>query len=499
MSKIKRPLVLVIAGVDSCGGAGITADVLTIHDHGAWALPCVSSLTAQSLKQVKTVTAAEAKLVAETIDLAVSDAESPIAAVKIGLITSSAVLEVVFKALDTKLKGVPVIWDPVLNATAGKLGSADLKANLRRILKHTTVFTPNLPEAMELAGWDLSRLSGEGIEKLARFFVYNGAKAVIVKGGHTLSDKDSTDYYASADCTFAMTLPKKKGKGAHGGGCAFSSAIAALVANGHSLADAAVLAKAYVYRGTVEPQVVSTEARPPLAHHGLIGDLKYLPAIKEEGFPEEAGPFAPCPFNMGVYPVVGDVDQLELMLAIGVRTIQLRIKDPKDPELEEKVKRACFLGRVYHARVFIDDYADLAVKYQAYGVHLGMEDLRSADLIEIKEAGLHLGVSTHGMFELTKALALKPSYIALGHIFPTRSKVMPSKPQGVDRLAHQVNMLKGVIPTVAIGGIKEHHLDDILGTGVGAVAVITALTQATDPIASVHRWVIRCTNGGDEC
>ncbi|STI98068.1 thiamine-phosphate pyrophosphorylase [Escherichia coli] len=114
---------------------------------------------------------------------------------------------------------------------------------------------------------------------------------------------------------------------------------------------------------------------------------------------------------------------------------------------------AIALGRRYNARLFINDYWRLAIKHQAYGVHLGQEDLQATDLSAIRAAGLRLGVSTHDDMEIDVALAARPSYIALGHVFPTQTKQMPSAPQGLEQLARHVERLADY-PTVAIGGIS---------------------------------------------
>ena len=494
----KRPLVLIAAAVDSGGGAGVTADVLTVHDHGAWGLPLVLAVTSQSLKQVAGVESVSPAMFDNMLNVALTDWEK-ISAVKVGLMTDKNILDSFLNALETKLKGVNVVWDPVLTATAGRLDSADLKSNLDRILKVTTIFTPNLPEALELAGWDKERLKRDGIFNLARVFIEKGAKNVIIKGGHSGDDVNTADdAFVSKDLAFIMRLPKVAGDGAHGGGCALSSALAALLAKDYAPHDAAVLAKAYVYQGILEPDLEDNAYRPPLGHHGMARDLKYFPQIIEEGFPLKADKFKPCPQRLGLYPVVDSVEWIELMLAMGVRTIQLRIKDKQDPELFNKIKRAVFLGKTYKARVFIDDHYDLAIEAGAYGVHLGMEDLREANLDKIAKSGLHLGVSTHGMYEALKALQLNPSYIALGHIFPTQSKVMPSKPQGIEKLTQEVNLLNDVAPTVAIGGIKLNNLDGVLASNVGSVALITGITKAEDPIATLQEWLTLCKNGGDE-
>ncbi|EBJ8373437.1 thiamine phosphate synthase, partial [Salmonella enterica subsp. enterica serovar Montevideo] len=160
--------------------------------------------------------------------------------------------------------------------------------------------------------------------------------------------------------------------------------------------------------------------------------------------------FPTVPFRLGLYPVVDSVAWIERLLEAGVRTIQLRIKDKRDEEVEADIIAAIALGRRYDARLFINDYWRLAIKHRAYGVHLGQEDLETTDLEAIQAAGLRLGVSTHDDMEIDIALAAKPSYIALGHVFPTQTKQMPSAPQGLAQLARHIERLADY-PTVAIG------------------------------------------------
>ena len=189
--------------------------------------------------------------------------------------------------------------------------------------------------------------------------------------------------------------------------------------------------------------------------------------------------FPTVPFRLGLYPVVDSVAWIERLLQAGVRTIQLRIKDKRDEEVEADVMAAIELGRRYDARLFINDYWRLAIKHNAYGVHLGQEDLETTDLKAIQAAGLRLGVSTHDDMEIDIALAAKPSYIALGHVFPTQTKQMPSAPQGLTQLASHIERLADY-PTVAIGGISLERAPAVLATGVGSIAVVSAITQAAD-------------------
>lgn len=189
--------------------------------------------------------------------------------------------------------------------------------------------------------------------------------------------------------------------------------------------------------------------------------------------------FPTVPFRLGLYPVVDSVLWIERLLSVGVRTIQLRIKDMHDEDVEADVIAAIELGRRYDARLFINDYWQLAIKHSAYGVHLGQEDLETTDLKAIQAAGLRLGVSTHDDMEIDVALTARPSYIALGHVFPTQTKQMPSSPQGLTQLASHIDRLADY-PTVAIGGISLARALAVLATGVGSIAVVSAITQAAD-------------------
>ncbi|EPN3241241.1 thiamine phosphate synthase [Cronobacter sakazakii] len=206
--------------------------------------------------------------------------------------------------------------------------------------------------------------------------------------------------------------------------------------------------------------------------------------------------FAPVPHRLGLYPVVDSVEWVTRLLDAGVRTLQLRIKDKTEAEAEADVAAAIALGQRYHARLFINDYWRLAIKHQAYGVHLGQEDLQTADPDAIRRAGLRLGVSTHDDMEIDVALAVRPSYIALGHVFPTQTKQMPSAPQGLAQLAAHVKRL-GDYPTVAIGGISLERAPAVLETGVGSIAVVSAITQAPDWRGATQR-LLELAGVGDE-
>lgn len=187
--------------------------------------------------------------------------------------------------------------------------------------------------------------------------------------------------------------------------------------------------------------------------------------------------FATTKNKLGLYPVVDSFEWIKRLLNVGVTTVQLRIKEPLNNNLKEDIKQAVILSKKYQARLFINDYWQLAIEYNAYGVHLGQEDINFADLNRLQKEGLRLGVSTHNQQELAIAKKLKPSYIALGHIFPTKTKLMPSSPQGLVTLKQQVNATQN-FPTIAIGGISLAHIPAVLATGVGGISVVSAISKS---------------------
>ncbi|KAF1029777.1 MAG: Thiamine-phosphate synthase [Burkholderia plantarii] len=196
--------------------------------------------------------------------------------------------------------------------------------------------------------------------------------------------------------------------------------------------------------------------------------------------------FAPCPVALGLYPVVPTADWVERVLEYGARTVQLRVKGATPAELADEVRRAVAAGRRYRdARVFINDHWQLALDAGAYGVHLGQEDLHTADLDAIAAAGLRLGLSSHGYYEMLVALRLRPSYLALGPVYATQTKAVAAPPQGLARIARYARFAHSRVPLVAIGGVTRERLPDVIATGVGSVAVVSAVTLADDPRSEV--------------
>lgn len=194
--------------------------------------------------------------------------------------------------------------------------------------------------------------------------------------------------------------------------------------------------------------------------------------------------FPECPKRLGLYGVMPDADWVKRMVDAELPTVQLRFKSEDRSKIKKQIRESVKAVQDSKTLLFINDYWREAIDAEAYGVHLGQEDLETADLEAIRGAGLRLGLSTHGYAEMAYADRFCPSYIAMGAIFPTNLKKMPTAPQGLGRL-YQYAKLMSHYPLVAIGGIDQDSIHAVSRSGVGSVAVVRAITQAKDPKAAV--------------
>lgn len=196
------------------------------------------------------------------------------------------------------------------------------------------------------------------------------------------------------------------------------------------------------------------------------------------------------PGELGFYLIVDSLKWIERMIPVGVRTFQLRIKDRSRAGCEQEIRSAIRLAERHQVRLYINDHWEWALAHGAYGVHLGQEDLQSANLPALRQAGLRLGVSTHNREEVARVLPLRPSYIACGTVFPTTLKTMPTPPQGLERLSHWVRTLPA--PVVAIGGISLDNLASVIGCGPQGVAVVSAVLGAPEPEKAAQKFLLAC-------
>ncbi len=179
---------------------------------------------------------------------------------------------------------------------------------------------------------------------------------------------------------------------------------------------------------------------------------------------------------LGAYPLVDRADKLEILFSLGITTAQLRTKDLKDEALEKEILNAIKISNKYKARLFINDFWELAIKHQAYGIHLGQEDLVDANLEAIYQAGIRLGVSTHTTKEIEMALEIEPSYLAIGPIFETTSKIVAYDIVGIEELRKWSQNVP--YPIVAIGGINLENIQEIIKIpSVSGIAMISEFLE----------------------
>ncbi|WP_312306398.1 thiamine phosphate synthase [Pulveribacter sp.] len=229
------------------------------------------------------------------------------------------------------------------------------------------------------------------------------------------------------------------------------------------------------------------------ARTGRFDPAQWPDAPQDFGLPQRGdghGPaFAECPQALGLYAVLPDAEWVGRMARAGVPTVQLRFKSDDRDSIAREVRAAVAAVQGTGALLFINDHWRDALDAGAYGVHLGQEDLDALppqDLAALRASGARLGVSTHGYAEMLRAAAVRPSYIAMGAVFPTTLKKMATAPQGLGRLAAYARLTRGY-PQVAIGGIDEARFGPVLATGVGSIAVVRALVAAPDPQAAAAR------------
>jgi hydroxymethylpyrimidine/phosphomethylpyrimidine kinase len=253
------PILLTIAGFDPCCGAGTVADLKTFAAHGCYGVAAITSMTVQNTQGVEAVHNTPSAELRGQLDILVKDCE--IAAVKIGMLGNRGNAVVIGEFLDAH-KFPHVILDPVMKSSSGTelLDAGGVKYVATELMKRSTVFTPNVPEAEVLTGLEIKDVLA--MEAAARKLVEMGAPAVIVKGGHM---ERAVDVVFDGSELVQLGGDRVKTENMHGTGCTFASALAAQLAAGRGLIEAATLAKAYVTKA-IEKGYPIGKGRVPLDH-----------------------------------------------------------------------------------------------------------------------------------------------------------------------------------------------------------------------------------------
>lgn len=531
-----QPTVLCLSGLDPSGYAGLLCDMRAIYALGANGQALITAHTNQNGSFGGSVFAMDADFLHQQL---LSLLHFPtFAAIKIGIISDPRVLDTIvnfLQQLERQGVKVPVVYDPVFASSAGKtFVTMDLVTTIReKLLPLITYITPNLVEGGLLIQKTLGTLDA-GVAEAEDFFDF-GIRGVYLKGGHTKDEQElGRDVILSPQKKVVLRSPKLEGE-YRGTGCYLSSSLAAALTLVDHPSDiwqeAATLAKWQMSRAmrhalrlgisgpaAVDPVAMSQGAaghdpeqdpeRGPMKEeyknslpkpqdHKLflpftpISDEGYNDAFVRLYYPGEAASLTPSPTMgeepIGVYPIVSSVAELRTIARTGITTVQLRVKGASEAELEAAIREAITICNIYGIRLLVNDHWQLAIAAGAYGVHLGQEDLATADMAAIKASGLRLGISSHCLEEAARAHYFKPSYVAIGPIFATTCKSMAFGPRGLPAVRQWVHQLP--YPIVAIGGLRRPHLQDVKAMGASGIAVISAILAAPNPHLEASSWV----------
>lgn len=188
------------------------------------------------------------------------------------------------------------------------------------------------------------------------------------------------------------------------------------------------------------------------------------------------------------YPIFDDVRWLDRMLPLGVKLVQVRIKDQPEAVVRDQITRGQQLCRDHGAVLVVNDYWQAAIDLGCDWIHLGQEDLDDADLTAIRKAGLKMGVSTHDGDELERVLAMAPDYVALGPVYPTILKKMKWHQQGLPKVTEWKARV-GDVPLVGIGGMSVERAAGVFAAGADIVSAVTDITLNDDPEGRVKQWI----------
>lgn len=531
------PIIWSIAGTDSAGGAGLAADQRAADAFGVHLCPVVAAVTAQNSTAVTHIEPLTIELL--NAQLAALADDMPPHVIKTGLLGSAANAMLVARWVDRLRERGPVqlVIDPVLRASTGAdfADTALLQAYREHLLPRAHVITPNRQEALRLLG---ARVDME-TPATALALQAMGAAAVLVTGGDAATPGLALDWLQTPHAQGWLSLPRVDTAHHHGTGCTFATSLAAALARGFVAADAAVLAKMATTQALRHSRAVGAGAGPVVAVAGFATDPSLLPRLSLDASAPDTW-HAECKRgpDPGVYAIVDSAERVEAVLRAGgprgrkhhsenresqeetglsgevaadtpsrvqtpwstVATIQLRMKRPIGlsdarwaAQLRQAIQRSQCAADAAGATLVINDHWQIALAAGARALHLGQEDLlalKPADQMQLQTAraqGAMLGLSSHSLWELCRAAALTPDYIACGPVWPTTTKDMPWVPQGLDNLAWWVHMSPA--PVVGIGGIlTPDRMRAVAGAGAAGGCVVRGLGD-DDPANRLPDWL----------
>lgn len=505
-----RPMVWSVAGHDSGGGAGLSADQRAADSAGVHLCPVLACITAQNSVEVQRLSPVPPEILESQFQALERDL--PPDAIKTGLIGSAEGVRALVSVID-RLRGarphLPVVVDPVLKSSTGANFADDalLQAYVQDLLPRTTVLTPNRTEARRLvvaAGLtDADEVRTWPVSRLASALRRLGVRHVVVTGGDReagachADDTLARDWLdcappvpGAAQVQGWMALRRIDTHHHHGTGCTHSTWLASAMAWGHGGPDAAVIAKMGTAAALSGGWAAGSGCGPVGASRNALCNPAWLPALTwgddAESLDQAFAPAALAPFSQGLYGLADDAASLVRGLRslqdcdAPIAAMQLRIKreahahrseDAFREHVQAQIREAAPVTAKAGVPLYLNDHWHVlrqALKNGALsgqntarlGLHLGQEDLSAlgpAGRQELqalrRQHGLQLGISSHSLWELCRARTQAPTYVACGPIWPTTTKDMPWLPQGLDNLSWWSRMSPH--PVVAIGGLLD--------------------------------------------
>lgn len=501
------PVIWSVAGTDSGGGAGLSADTRAAAAMGVHLCPVVAAVTAQHSQGVNAVFPLPASQVRAQLSALRQDL--PPRVVKTGLLASAATVD----ALLAQIGEAPLVVDPVLGASAGGAAFCDddlLGAYRHQLVPRAALITPNRREAERQLGVPTGQLP---VPELAAMLRGMGAQAVCITGGDDAAQVDglSMDWLDSPLATGWIALPRLSGRNGgpphhHGSGCTFATAAAAALARGFAVPDAVILAKMLTWSALRDGHAAGAGAGPLRPDRRFVDDPRAMPVM---GFDDETTPDRatltrwrevmwpasrrPAHFATGLYAITDRAERVAALALSGqFEHVQLRIK--RGPSTDDEALRSAIREAVRDmagrsASLWINDHWRLALDEGARALHLGQEDwagMGGEDRDDLQQRrtrhGVRLGLSSHSPWELARARGVAPDYIACGPLWPTTTKDMPWLPQGLAQLRWWTRMAG--VPVVGIGGVLEERQ---WRAGLAAGAAAMCLVRAAEEMVAKGR------------
>ena len=508
---------IIIGAHDSSGGAGLVSDFKAVS-----ALRCTPNYV------VTHVTAQTHNLVTDIMPVSMESFEAQLnsakpekkegsslhVVLKLGMVGKIWMFKKILSFIEYLEKekfSLNLILDPILLSSSGKrLMEEEALGFLKTfIFPKVMLLTPNLIEAESILKIKVQNL--KDVEEMGEKFLSMGVESVLIKGGHFFERlskgskglKNSVDdYFCSSKKRYwlkakEIKLNNQSNPRIRGTGCFLATAVASAMIQGLDLSDSVVIGRCLLNSSIRKSNLSGgiSILGPTCIESFESTDFPTIEDFSNQEFHEEKSPntkHAFKPLNNRpesfpwLYPIVDRANWISRLAETQLNIIQLRIKDLEGEALEREIEEAVYLSKKYNVRLFVNDFWELALKYKAYGVHLGQEDLNSADLEKIRKEGLALGLSSHSYVEGAIAKGILPSYVALGPIYFTKLKAMNFSPQGVSALKTWKKIYD--CPVVAIGGINLSLLPEVMEASPEIVSVVRDITLSEKPTQRVFEW-----------